>query len=78
MLATRPRTRLRPRVLYRSYARELTELATSQCGLPDEEARELVHAVILSALLRVGTSDLRMWLRGAVICAARQLKESSR
>ena len=78
MPATRPRTRPRSRVLYRTHARELTELATSQCGLSDADARELVHAVLLSALLRVGSSDLRMWLRGAVICAARRLKESSR
>jgi hypothetical protein len=45
--------------------------------LPDADARELVHAVLLSALLRIGSSDLRLWLRGAVICAARHFKESS-
>ena len=73
----RPRKRPRRRVRYRFHARELHAIATAQFGLPDADARALVHDVLLSSMLRIGSSDLRSWLRGAMVCAARRFKEGS-
>jgi hypothetical protein len=73
----RPRRRPQKRVRYRAHARELREIATAQFGLPDAVAQELVHDILLSSLLRIGSSDLRSWLRGAMVCAARRFKEGS-
>jgi hypothetical protein len=73
----RPLTRLKRKARYHSQTRELYEIATSQFGLPEAVAQELVRDVMLSSLLRIGSSDLRSWLRGAVVCAARRYKEGS-
>ena len=73
----RPRKRPRRRVRYRAHARELHEIATTQFGLPDAVAQELAHDILLASLLRIGTSDLRSWLRGAMVCAARRFKEGA-
>lgn len=71
-------TRSKRRARYQSHARELREIATAQFGLSDADAQELARGVLLSSLLRIGSGDLRSWLRGAMVCAARRFKEGSR
>jgi hypothetical protein len=59
--------------LFASHFHALATIAISEFKIPNPDAEEIAHGVLISAICHLPRiTDLPAWLHGAIVCAAEQ------